>query len=87
MRTRDDGVRGTEGVCISVRQLDGEIELTIDDVRLQDNDGRRHRTWHHKTFVTFASMTPDEAAGRMSAQRHEDLGRFLHGLLVPLMTR
>jgi hypothetical protein len=70
-------------MCISVRNVGDEVELTIDDVRLYLNEA--HRLWRHETFITFASMMTDEVEGRMSRERFERLGRFVHGLLSSLV--
>lgn len=84
MRSKDDGVRGKRGICISVRRVGNDVELTCDDVTLKESVPFR-ATWQQKTFITFAQVSQQEIEEGPSEQRIRDLGHFVWGLLAPLM--
>jgi len=80
-RSQDDGVRGKRGLCISVRPIDGHLELTVDTVTLDDPVSR---LWRHDTFITFVEVTAVQAKRfEFSEQQLAGFGRTMLGALFP----
>ena len=70
-RAQDDGVRGERGLCISMRQLEGKLELTLDTVSLDD---AARRTWRHDVFISFADV--DLAQAKRFSFAEDQLANF-----------
>jgi hypothetical protein len=70
-RSKDDGIRGQHGLCISMRPTNGTLELTLDTVALASPTSR---TWRHDVFVTFADL--DLAQARRFSFTDEQLANF-----------
>ena len=89
-RLSDDGRRGEVGVLLSIRRGATEIEVTIDDVRLQNPTGpsnSRDRVWGHERFVTFLQMPAELQQGTFSSEQLSNLGATIVGCIYPLAAR
>lgn len=79
MRTHDDGRRGPVAVCLSLRRVGEDVEVTMDDVvRRTDVQGTQTH-WDHDRFVTFATITAEQLNGKMSESDYARFGRFVLG--------
>jgi hypothetical protein len=84
MRTYDDGRRGPVAVCLSLRSIGKDLEVTMDDV-VRRTDAQGIQTyWPHDRFVTFATISAEQLNGNRSDSDYARLGRFVFGSISAL---
>jgi hypothetical protein len=74
---------GQRGVCISLRQDGGEIELKFDGVRL-DADAGGVPVWRHEKNLGYRILSVPEFHGRLSTEQAARFGMGLLDLLFVL---
>ena len=89
-RPIDNGRRGEAGVLLSIRRNAEEIEVTIDDVRLEKPAGLRNsdeRVWGHDRFITFLQMPSEMREGTFSNEQLANFGLTIIGCIYPIAER
>lgn len=84
MRTHDDGQRGPIAVCLSLRRIGDDVEVTMDDVVRCTEDEGAHAYWADDRFITFARITAEQLNGGMSESDYARFGRFVFGSIAAL---
>ena len=89
-QSSDDGRRGEAGVLLSIRGDATEIELTIDQVELQQPAGTRNgneRVWRHEHFITFLQLPPELRGDNFSREQLANFGLTVLGCIHALANR
>lgn len=84
MRTHDDGRRGPVAVCLSLRRVGDDVEVTMDDVVRRTDVPGINTQWDHDRFITFAVITAEQLDGNMSESDYARFGRFVFGSISAL---
>lgn len=80
----DDGIRGANGVVLSLRELDGDrVRIIMDDV---SNHSRSTKaSWKHEVVVTWKDYEMDDLGQqRLSDEELAGLGAYVVARLVAL---